>query len=570
VSAGGRCGQGCASTTTTPAIVYFPAGTYLISSSIIDYYYTQLLGDPTNLPVLKATAGFSGFGLIDGDKYYSPNLNWISTNVFYRQVRNFVLDMTSIPPTSSATGIHWPTAQATSLQNVIFQMSAAAGTQHVGLFIESGSGGFMTDLTFNGGLIGAQVGNQQFTMRGMTFNNCVTAIAQLWSWGWVYQGLSINNCQKGIDVSASNPSTGSLFVGSVAVIDSSITNTPVGIVTAYSSTSQPPTAGSLILENVALTNVPVAVQSSSSGAVVLAGGTLTIPSWGQGHKYTPSGPVSFQGGFSALSRPGPLLAPGSSSYYTRSKPQYESQPVSAFVSARSAGATGNGVTDDTAALQAAINSATAAGQIVFLDAGTYVITQTLFVPPGARLVGEPLAAVLLASGSFFSDMANPQPLVRVGVLGSSVGTVEWSDTILATRGPLPGAILIEWNLPAPAAAPSGMWDVHIRIGGFAGSAMQMPQCAKTPGSPAVNAQCIGAFMSMHVTSGASGLYMENNWFWVAGEYGPFFYLTPLLRFRFPNFVSQIFNLQNCSSVSILFFNFDLFSLTSCRSVPCLC
>jgi glucan 1,3-beta-glucosidase len=118
--------------------VYFPAGTYVISSSIIDYYYTQLVGDPTNRPVLKATAGFSGFGLIDGDKYYSPNLNWGSTNVFYRQVRNFILDMTAIPPGSPATGIHWPTAQATSLQNIVFQMSAAAGIKHVGLFVESG------------------------------------------------------------------------------------------------------------------------------------------------------------------------------------------------------------------------------------------------------------------------------------------------------------------------------------------------------------------------------------------------------------------------------------------------
>jgi len=138
ISAGGRCGEGCSSSTTTPAVVYFPAGTYLISSSIIDYYYTQLIGNPNSPPVIKATSGFSGFGLIDGDPYYTSNLNWGSTNVFYRQVRNFVFDLTSIPATSEATGIHWPTAQATSLQNVVFEMSAAAGTQHTGLFCESG------------------------------------------------------------------------------------------------------------------------------------------------------------------------------------------------------------------------------------------------------------------------------------------------------------------------------------------------------------------------------------------------------------------------------------------------
>lgn len=139
INAGGRCGQGCASSTTTPAVVYFPSGTYLISSSIIDQYYTQLVGNPNDPPTLKASPNFSGFGLIDGDKYYTANLNWGSTNVFFRQVRNFVFDLTSVPISSAIAGIHWPTAQSTSLQNIVFQMSAAPGTQHVGMFCESGT-----------------------------------------------------------------------------------------------------------------------------------------------------------------------------------------------------------------------------------------------------------------------------------------------------------------------------------------------------------------------------------------------------------------------------------------------
>jgi glucan 1,3-beta-glucosidase len=98
-----------------------------------------MIGNPNNPPVLKATSVFSGFGLIDGDPYYISNLNWVSTNVFMRQIRNLVIDTTNIPASSAATGIHWPTAQATSIQNVVFQLSAAPGTQHVGLFIESGA-----------------------------------------------------------------------------------------------------------------------------------------------------------------------------------------------------------------------------------------------------------------------------------------------------------------------------------------------------------------------------------------------------------------------------------------------
>lgn len=53
----------------------------------------------------------------------------------------------------------------------------------------------MTDLTFYGGLNGAVFGNQQFTMRNMTFHNAVTAISHLWDWGWyLVAGLYMNPC----------------------------------------------------------------------------------------------------------------------------------------------------------------------------------------------------------------------------------------------------------------------------------------------------------------------------------------------------------------------------------------
>jgi glucan 1,3-beta-glucosidase len=60
-----------------------------------------------------------------------------------------------------------------------------------------------------------------------------------------------------------------------------------------------------------------------------------------------------------------------------------------------------------------------------------------------------------------------------------------------------------------------MWDVHTRIGGFAGSNLQVAQCPTTPSSSAINTACIGAFMSMHITASAAGLYMENVWLWTA-------------------------------------------------------
>jgi len=115
--------------------------------------------------------------------------------------------------------------------------------------------------------------------------------------------------------------------------------------------------------------------------------------------------------------------------------------------------------------------------------------------------------VILSSGSYFSNINSPQPVVRVGTSGQT-GQVEWSDMIVSTQGAQAGATLIEWNL-ATSGTPSGMWDVHTRVGGFVGSDLQVAQCPVTASSSAVNTNCIGAFMSMHITPSAAGLYMEN-------------------------------------------------------------
>jgi glucan 1,3-beta-glucosidase len=362
----------------------------------------------------------------------------------------------------------------------------------------------LSDVTITGGLYGANVGNQQFTMRNLVISNAVTAISQIWDWGWTYQGLVITNCQTAISIS--NGGVGNQLVGSVNILDSTITNCPTFVTTAWQSSTL--STGSLILENIALSNVPVAVKGASSTVLAGSTGTSTIAAWGQGHKYTPSGPTNFQGSFTPPTRPSALLASGSTKYYTKTKPQYSQSPVASFVSIRSAGAKGDGSTDDTTAIQSALASAAAAGKILFFDQGTYKVTRTLYVPPGSRIVGEAYP-VIMASGSTWTSITKPIPVVQVGKSGES-GLVEWSDMIVSTSGSTPGAVLIEWNLAGTLG--SGMWDVHTRIGGFQGSQQQVAQC---PTTAAVSAACEVAYMSMHITSVASNVYLENVWLWTA-------------------------------------------------------
>lgn len=367
-----------------------------------------------------------------------------------------------------------------------------------------GSGGFLTDVTITGGLYGLNVGNQQFTMRNVAISNAVTAISQIWNWGWTYSGLTIDSCTTAFDFSIGGSSA--IGAGSVTIIDSTITNTNTFLKTAWTTSSSPAGAGNLIIENVALNNVPTAIQGPNG--VYLAGGTTTISGFGQGHQYTPTGPSVLNGAFNAASRPSGLLASGSSKYFTKSKPQYESYGTGSVVSVRSSGAKGDGSTDDTAAIQSALNSAAASGSIAFFDYGIYRVTDTIYIPPGSRVVGESYPTIL-GSGSKFSNIELPYPVVRVGKAGDS-GSIEASDIIVSTQGGAAGAVLIEYNLNGNQG--SGLWDVHTRIGGFTGSNLQVANCPKTA---AVSAACEAGFTSLHITSSAKNVYLENNWFWTA-------------------------------------------------------
>ena len=117
------------------------------------FYNTIVIGDAVNMPTIKAHPQFYGAALLDSDVYYSGGASWYANqNNFYRQVRNLVLDLTA-QPIGTGTGIHWQVAQATSLQNIVFNMRVGGGTsnQQQGIFMDNGSGGFMRDLIFNGG-----------------------------------------------------------------------------------------------------------------------------------------------------------------------------------------------------------------------------------------------------------------------------------------------------------------------------------------------------------------------------------------------------------------------------------
>lgn len=154
---GKRCGEACNGSTTKNAIVYFPPGTYLVSSPIIVYFGTQMIGDvsinvlsPRTLrltlqiqasdrPTIKAAASFVGLGVLSTDVYMGDGAGadgkdnewYVNTASFYRQIRNFKIDVTSTDPNAYVCALHYQVAQATSLQFV--EVIAKTGTTQQGI-----------------------------------------------------------------------------------------------------------------------------------------------------------------------------------------------------------------------------------------------------------------------------------------------------------------------------------------------------------------------------------------------------------------------------------------------------
>ncbi|KJR87858.1 LysM domain protein [Sporothrix schenckii 1099-18] len=529
ITDGGRCGQTCGSSTATPAVIYFPSGTYLVSDTLIMYYNTQFLGDPTARPTLLAAASFVGYAVVLTDVYIdgANGAEWyIPQSNFLRSVRNFVIDITNAPANNYVCGIHWQVAQGTDLQNIDFYMKD--GTTQQGLYMENGSGGFMTDLYFQGGNFGAYLGNQQFTARNLIFSGCLTSIQVFWDWAWLLQGLTIigDNTKNGpsvgitiVDGAGGSAGSTGQGVGSMIITDCVF----YFVDTAIKTTLVADNSSSFLLQNSLFVQVPVAVYDTGAAKTLLAGsstGNVQVASWGFGNIVSgTSGTSVFQNGnaITAPVRPASLLPVGSGNWFTRSAPTYAdaSIPATAIVNVKTKGAAGDGATDDTAALNQALAAAANASQIVFFPYGVYVVTDTLHIPLGSRIVGQAWSTIA-GRGARFQDATNPRAVVQVGRAGDA-GTVEISDMLFSVIGPTAGAVVVEWNVHedtnSSAKGSAAMWNSHIRVGGNVGSSLQAATCPmSTSGTP--KPACVAASLLFHLTPAASA-YIENFWVWTA-------------------------------------------------------
>ncbi|KAF8864703.1 pectin lyase-like protein [Acephala macrosclerotiorum] len=492
IGSGSRQGNGF---TTRPAYVFVPGGTYKISNSVNMLVNTFLVGDPLSMPTFVADSSLGTNPVIQGFDNSQP-----PTDNFYTGIRNIKIQTTSIPTGTNAVGLNWAVSQACSLFNVVFDMPDFSS--HIGITMTSvvngkheggGSGTLISDCSFIGGAIGIQLSNQQYNLKGLSFNGCNTGIYIGHIAVGTFQGLSFQNCNYGVDMS------NSYNVGAISLIDSSISNCNAGVYTAVTGNGE----GSLVIDNFNVGNGVTAVKSSNDGSALLSGSVAAGSTWVMGNE----NPQNFQSGNTyQINRPTALLSNGK--YYTKQQPQYEAYDVSQFVNVKSAsGYTvyGDNQHDDSDAINALL-AANANCKITYFPQGIYKVTKTIYVPPGSRIVGDVLS-VISGIGSNFYNPNNPQPIVQVGRPGD-IGVAEFTDMLFSVADVLQGATILEVNMASSSPGSVSFHNTHIRVGGTADSVVNT-NCASADTS-----DCKAAHTMLHITSSSSP-YIENMWGWTA-------------------------------------------------------
>ncbi|ETS73390.1 hypothetical protein PFICI_14995 [Pestalotiopsis fici W106-1] len=503
-----RCGEKCGNTFSQGAIVFFPGGTYKICSPVIQYYYTQFIGDPNDMPIIKGCDEFQGIALFDVDPYIpgASGQQWyINQNQFFRQIRNFHFDLTDMPESTAEndqdlvpTGIHWQVSQATSLQNLVFDMPTTSTTTHVGIFTENGSGGFVSNLEFNGGNIGWRAGSQQYTARNLVFNQCNTAVQMVWDWGWTWQQITVNGGSIAFNISGVGGDSGQ-GIGSVSIIDSAISDVNIGVLTNSLATSP-----NIVLDNTKFNSVANPVMQEK-GSTILSGNSDL---WATGMRYDGSDGSAQTGNVDAPGR-GKGLDDSNGLLYVRSRPQYEKfSPDSFLVATSDGGCKNDGTGDQASCINGFLRDALDSGKIAYFPAGVYAVGSTVNIPTGSVVQGS-LWSQIMGSGFYFSDIQNPKVMVQVGNKGD-IGKMEITEMLFSVRGATAGAVLMEWNVAAIDQGAAAMWDSHFRVGGALGTDLDLSTCPKF----SHNDECIAASLMFRVTSQANG-YFENVWAWVA-------------------------------------------------------
>ncbi len=370
----------------TPANVYVPSGTYLLSDTLIVYRATLLAGDADQPPTLVLKKNSPGFGdpqkpkpLIvtygayetdPADRQWAIRTDQVggsTNNTFLITVRHLNLKIEAGNP--GAWGIFWLVAQQTALRNVAIDAGAGQGCLKC---LWWGGGGVMSHLKLVGGDYGWHV-QETSQWAARSFELSGQRKASLWLNGvWNFALLDFRFRQT---------APMQVLGGNVSLVGSSFEEITGG--NAIENRG-----GSLVLAGVQTQGVREVVQGALAAS---AAGKTEVQLWAAGPAMVNGKELA--GATHDLASVADVLPREWPS------PAYP-LPEIGTRSVQACGAVGDGKADDTAAIQRAIDEC----REVFFPAGTYVVSDTLRLRPDSRLFGEMWSIIKLRR-----DAAGYQP-----------------------------------------------------------------------------------------------------------------------------------------------------------------
>lgn len=436
-------------------VVFLPSGHYRITRSILIPLAVRVYGVGPTRPVFVLAPNTPGFQkgvstmvvFTGGDQYtvgkvpmpvpsavpFSENVRDANSSTFYSALSNVDFDIGAGNPAAAA--VRQRTAQHSNLSHIDFHIgSGIAGIYNVG------NVGY--DLRFYGGRYGILSEKTspawQYTLMDATFDGQREAAIREHEAGLTLANVDIRNTPVGVeidrgygdwlwgrDVRFENVSKSALIISNEDNV-----YTQVGFERAIAH------------------NVPTWARFRDSGkSLAGAGRAYQVSEFNYGMKLSELGtPGKFETTFKTAGAPDKSAA----ARVMRALP-----PSTQWANARSFGAAGDGATDDTAALQKAIDSS----RVVYLPQGFYVVSDTIRMKPDTVLIGlhPGLTQLALPNGSpKFQGVDGPKALLESAKGGDAIV----SGIGLATGEVNQRAVALLWR----AGQQSLVDDVRIQGG----------------------------------------------------------------------------------------------------------
>jgi sugar lactone lactonase YvrE len=488
---------------TGHGLVFLPSGRYRLSRSILAPPGVRIFGVGKTRPVLVLGPNTPGFQegvatmvvFTGGDQYQvgdipvpvptvrpaSAKVRDANSGTFYSSMANIDIEIGEGNP--AAAGVRFRMAQHAFLRHMDFRL----GSGFAGVYQ---AGNIMEDVHFHGGRYGIVTEKTspawQFTLVDSTFDGQRDAAIREHEVDLTLVNVAIKNTPVGIEIDkgysdslwGKNVRFENVSRAGVVISNEENVFTQVGF------------------DNAVASNTPVFARFRDSGKTVDGKGKayrvgsftygLTLPGLGQ------------TGEYKTLSDITPLKALPAATPALRSLP-----PMAEWTNVKTLGAKGDGTTDDTAALQKAIDT----HRVLYLPTGFYMVSDTLKLKPDTVLIGmhPALAQLVIPDG-------NPGH-VGVGPVKPILETPKGGDNIVSGIGLFTGRVnprasALLWR----SGEKSLVTDVKIMGGGGTPTSDGKPlgSAQARSGDPVADGRWDAQYPSIWVTDGGGGTF-ANVW-----------------------------------------------------------